>query len=60
MRRLLVLVIALSGGCTRTPPGPNYDDRDEAAMTRVEEAARNGVKVYWVNPPRKAPAPEGR
>jgi hypothetical protein len=61
MRLTLVLAIALVGcGCTRTPPGPNYSDVDEAAMGRIEEgAARTGARVYWVNPPRKPAAPGG-
>jgi hypothetical protein len=59
MRLSLVLAIALLGcGCTRTPPGPNYSDVDEAKMSQVEDsAARNGVRVYWINPPRKSTAP---
>ena len=58
MRLSLLLAIALlAGGCTRTPPGPSYNDTDEAAMARVEEAAaRNGVRIHWVNPPRKPAA----
>ncbi|HYR33958.1 MAG TPA: hypothetical protein VEQ87_06675 [Burkholderiales bacterium] len=59
MRLLLALTIVLAtGSCTRTPPGPNYNDADEAAMGRVEEsAARTGARIYWVNPPRKPAAP---
>jgi hypothetical protein len=29
-------------------------------MSQIEESAsRNGVRVYWVNPPRKSTAPGG-
>jgi hypothetical protein len=55
MRLALLMVLALTCGCTRTPPGPNYSDVDEAKMSQIEEgAARNGVRVYWINPPRKS------
>ena len=52
------IAIALLGcSCTRTPPGPNYSDVDEARMSVIEDhAARNGVRVYWINPPRKSAA----
>ena len=61
MRLSLLLAIALlGGGCTKTPPGPNYSDVDEAKMSVIEEsAARAGVRVYWVNPPRKPAAASG-
>ena len=56
MRLLLALALALLGyGCTRTPPGPSYSDADQDRMSVIEDrAARSGVRVYWVNPPRKA------
>jgi hypothetical protein len=51
--------VLLGCGCTRTPPGPNYSDVDQDKMSVIEDhAARSGVRVYWVNPPRKA-APGG-
>jgi hypothetical protein len=57
---LLALALLLGGGCTRTPPGPNYSDVDEARMSQIEEgAARNGVRVYWINPPRKSETKDG-
>ena len=58
MRLTVAVVIMLAAcGCSRTPPGPTYSDTDEAAMARVEDAAaRNGVRVHWVNPPRKPAA----
>ena len=61
MRLTLALAIALLGcSCTRTPPGPNFSDVDEAKMSVIEDnAARNGVRVYWINPPRKPAAPGG-
>jgi len=59
MRLALAVAIALLDcGCTRTPPGPSYSDVNEAKMSAIEEsAARNGVRVYWINPPRKPAAP---
>jgi hypothetical protein len=61
MRLILAVVIMLVAcGCTRTPPGPSFSDIDEAKMSQIEErAARSGVRVYWLNPPRKASASGG-
>ena len=58
MRSTLAIMIALAaGGCSSTPQGSTYTDTDEGAMARVEEAAsHNGIRVHWVNPPRKPAA----
>lgn len=53
MSRLLALALVLFGSACTTPPRPG-DDHDQAQMSLVERtAAERGVRVYWVNPPRK-------
>jgi hypothetical protein len=48
------LLTALCAGCASSPPVVGYRDVDEAKMSQVEEnASRTGVRVFWVNPPRK-------
>ena len=55
-RSLLLALSLLAGGCAA--PG-TADQNDGDKMSLVERtAAERGVKVYWVNPPRKAQAPE--
>lgn len=59
MRLALLLAIATIGvgGCTSTAqqdPALRDDGIDRAKMTAVEQQAeRSGVRVFWVNPPRK-------
>lgn len=51
-RSLLLALLLLAGGCA-TPAAT--DQSDAARMSLVERtAAERGVRVYWVNPPRKA------
>lgn len=55
--------LALLAGCASTPDNPPYGSRpaaagldsyDQAYMARVEAAAaRRGVDVRWVHPPRR-------
>jgi len=55
-RSLLLALGLLATACTTEPPtgGVTYIGADEAAITAIESGASNrGVKVYWVNPPRK-------
>lgn len=55
---MLFLCACASGGKGQAPAGMR--DVDEAKMQAVEEAAaRNGIRVYWVNPPRKAASQTG-
>ena len=66
MKLPLLLAIAALGfcGCASTPksePATSYDDVDHARMAIIEEqAARSGVRVFWMNPPRKPSSPSGR
>src|SRR5882762_11625202 len=59
MKLPLLLAIAALGlcGCASTPKSglaTSYDDVDHARMAIIEEqAARSGVRVFWMNPPRK-------
>lgn len=54
--RILFPVAVLLGGCTTLPQGP-VNGVDEQAVSRVETAAaRNGVKIYWMNKPQKSAA----
>jgi len=60
----LLTVTLVAGGCAsakQPQSAPAARDVDEAWMQRVDdEAARRGVRVHWVNPPRKAsPAADG-
>ena len=64
MRLALVLpMMLLVGGCATGEKGQapaGIRDVDEAKMQAVEEAAaRNGIRVYWVNPPRKPASQTG-
>jgi hypothetical protein len=66
MRLALVLAVTLvAGACASadkqaTPVAAGMRDVDEAKMQQVEdEAARRGVRVYWINPPRKPAAQAG-
>ena len=55
MSRSLVLAFALLAGGCAAPGGVEQSDLDKAQMSLVERAAADrGVKVYWMNPPRKA------
>jgi len=60
MKLPLLLAIAALGlcGCASGPksePATGYDDGvDRARMAIIEErAARSGVRVFWMTPPRK-------
>jgi len=65
MKLPLLLAIAALGfcGCASTPKSEltvNDDGVDRARMTIIEEqAARSGVRVFWMNPPRKPSTPSG-
>jgi hypothetical protein len=56
----LVALTLVASACATAdqPPAPaGMRGLDEAKMQAVEEAAeRNGVRVYWMNPPRKPSA----
>lgn len=62
-RSLLLALTFLGTACSTTeapPAGVTYSNADEAAMTAIESGASNrGVKVYWINPPRKPEAKPG-
>jgi hypothetical protein len=56
MRLAIVLTVTvLAGACASTEPPlttVGLRDVDQAKMDAVEEAAaRNGVRVFWINPP---------
>jgi ABC-type sugar transport system substrate-binding protein len=57
---LLVAITLLASACASAdqPSAPvGVTGVDEAQMQAVEQAAeRNGVRVYWMNPPRKPSA----
>jgi ABC-type phosphonate transport system ATPase subunit len=56
MRLALVIAAAVLAAACSSPSQPmvDYRDVDEAKMSQVEEnAQRTGVRVFWVNPPRK-------
>ena len=61
----LLTVMVVASGCASAhkaaPTTAEMRDVDEAKMRQVEDAAaRRGVRVQWVNPPRKqAPASGG-
>jgi type IV pilus biogenesis protein CpaD/CtpE len=63
MKLPLLLAIAALGlcGCASAPKSElatSYDDVDHASMAIIEErAARSGVRVFWMNPPRKPSTP---
>jgi len=66
MRLAFVLTLVfVASGCASAhkaaPTTAEMRDVDEAKMRQVEDvAARRGVRVQWVNPPRKqAPASGG-
>jgi hypothetical protein len=67
MRLALVLAITLVGsGCAsadkadKAPVSAGMQDADQAKMQQVEDvAARRGVRIQWVNPPRKPEQPAG-
>ena len=58
-RILAALALIALAGCASLP-GPStqasvYDDTDHARIAAVEQAATlHGVKVLWINPPRKS------
>jgi hypothetical protein len=59
-------VIVFAGGCASMDKSdkpstiPGMRDVDEAKMQQVEDvAARRGVRIQWVNPPRKPEQPAG-
>ena len=61
MRRSLVLGLALLVGGCAAPNGASQSDVDQAQMSLVDRTASDrGVKVYWVNPPRKTEGPEAK
>ena len=62
----LAVMIGAGGGCAAVdnadqgPASPGMRDVDEAKMQQVEDvAAQRGVRVQWVNPPRKSTPAEG-
>jgi len=62
MRPGLVLAIAfVANACAsadQPQAGAGMRDVDEAKMQQVEDAAaRRGVRIQWLNPPRKQSAP---
>jgi type IV pilus biogenesis protein CpaD/CtpE len=66
MKLLLLLAIAALGlsGCASAPKSGlaavNDDGVDHARMAIIEEhAARSGVRIFWMNPPRKPSTPSG-
>ena len=65
MKLLLLLAIAALGlcGCASAPKSElavSDDGVDRASMAIIEEqAARSGVRVFWMNPPRKPSTPSG-
>ncbi|HZS70155.1 MAG TPA: hypothetical protein VFA72_23855 [Burkholderiales bacterium] len=68
MRLAFVLAATLiAGGCAsttenadNTPVSAGMRDVDQAKMQQVEDvAARRGVRIQWVNPPRKPEQPAG-
>ncbi len=67
MRLALLLAIMLTAnGCAsadkadKAPVAPGMRDVDQAKVQQVEDAAaQRGVRVQWVNPPRKQTPPEG-
>jgi uncharacterized lipoprotein YmbA len=61
MRLAFVLTVTLLAGACASADQPQTTvglrDVDEAKMQAVEEAAEHrGVRVYWMNPPRKPEA----
>jgi hypothetical protein len=65
MRLTLLLAIAAFGfaGCASAPRselGVSDDGVDRARMALIEEnASRSGVRVFWMNPPRKPSTASG-
>ncbi len=67
MRLALLLAITLTANACasadkadKPPVAPGIRDVDQAKVQQVEDAAaQRGVRVQWVNPPRKQPPPEG-
>jgi hypothetical protein len=63
MRLAFVLTLVLVGsGCASAdkpaPTSAEMRDVDQAKMQQVEDAAaRRGVRIQWLNPPRKQVAP---
>lgn len=56
-----LFVLLVLCGCAAAPPSAQTVDRDQidtARMNAVEQAAaRVGVRVYWINAPRKVAKP---
>ncbi len=53
-RSLLLALLPLAVACASTPGEPRVNDVDQARMSVIDRtAADRGVKVYWINPPRK-------
>lgn len=66
MKLPLLLAIAALGfaGCASAPRSElataDDDGVDYARMTAIEQQAlRSGVRVFWMNPPRKPSTPSG-
>ncbi len=60
MRTLAVLLVSVvaSWGCASAPSDPDRYDIDMARVNAVEQAAaRAGVRVYWINAPRRTSKP---
>jgi len=58
MSRSLAIALLLLGSACSTAPIDSGSD--QARMSAVERtAADRGVKIYWVNPPRKDEAKSG-
>ena len=59
MKRILVLVFLLMiaglAGCSTAPRAYEPDLNRVTALERA--ATTNGVKIYWINPPRKVASP---
>ena len=62
MKRSLLALCALFvlAGCAALPPAPPESDVDTAKVAAIERAAnQTGVRVIWINMPRKPVAQGG-